>query len=609
MRRLKIIIRLIVLCFITGLALYFISKPDVEQTMRGKHGKTVFNTAFKGIDHIVLEPYSGKKIEFQRTLSGWEIVFPEKRRALEAPILQMLDTFERAPVIDFIDRQDIKNGELGKNLFGLCPYKCKFTLSSQQFRASLEIGDYNTFSNGLFTTFNFDNGVFVTTPEIGKYCNAKLADFADRRLIHTNIRKVNTIVLKRKEQGDIKFVRSGGHNWMITQPVEVIADWEKLDVFLRTLAAATDEHCGENDSVAFSGGYGLGDDEAVSVQLFCQNELTGQTFYFGNKVSGDAALVYARGPENTVMAVTNTLYETAVAPLDDFRDRRILPTSSSPSVKTLSVDSPVGGFTLRRGKDNFWEILSPVSEPADPAAAAGIIDTLLSLKATAFKTFDANSATSRLFSATLNADANKLRLNVFAAPESAGLLAVVPENSATMYMIPQEAVSNICAACSDPRIMISKNILSLREESVRAVTISRKDGTVEKIERKNGKWTAPDSTLDPHTTSIERFLGTVAALRAESVEAVSVTPETPFDAETEIVFDLDDAETPKRVLLLGPRTETGVRAMTRGHDTVFLLPPETVLLFTRPLLAPEAPHGTLSDLGEPELSPDKKTSK
>lgn len=610
MRRLKIILRLTILCFAAGITLYFLNKPGMENALRGKHGKTLFSTAFRGVDHIVIEPYSGKKLEFQRRLSQWEIIYPETRRALDAPLLQMLDTFERAPVLDFIDKQDIKNGELSKDLFGLCPYRCKLTLSGQQFKTALEIGDYNTFTNGVFATFDFEKGVFVTSPEIGKYCNAKLADFADRRLIHTNIRKVNTIVLKRKEQGDLKFVRNGRHNWTITQPVEVIADWEKLDMFLRMLAAATDEHCGETDSVAFSGGYGLDNPEAVAVQLFCQNELTGQTFYFGNRVSGDADLVYARGPENTVMSVSNALYQIVTAPLDDFRDRRVLPTSSSLSVMALSVDSPAGGFTLRRGKDNFWEILSPVAEPAEPAAAAELIDTILSLKATSFEPFDANSATSRLFSATLSTDSEKIKLSVFNFLEaSAPLLAVVPENASTMYMVPPEAVSNIFTKCSDPRTLISKSILSLRVESIRAMTVSRKDGTMEKIERKNGKWAASDSPLEPDTAALERILGMLSALRAEAVEAVSLSADTPFETETEITLDLDDADAPKRVLLLGPRTDAGVHAMLKGHDPLFLLSQETVLLLTRPLLTPEAPHGTLSDLDEPELSHDKKTSK
>ena len=601
--RAKVIIRLLVACCICGAALWHL-ECDSRESDSQAHRSRLLPYPLKDVAGITLRLKNGDKVVLEASPSGWNMASPSQGRANGQTVQRLLDALEQAPLLDHLDQSTINDCELKYEDFGFSnpPEDNENVILEPRFNnIYFQVGNCDAVTNGLFVLLRFgknkESHVYVTTPSLRDFFLLTSSDYMDRRVFQCNMSMVHTVILRRPTLGDVKLVRDERNRlqWNIVQPVGARADWDVVGHLFDVLADATfiDNYPEANKAPAS----GLDQSETPSVTLFSKNDLAGQTLVLGDRVPGNADITYARGPTG-VMTVTGAVRRVVLTPAYEFRDRRLFP-SSKVEVQSFSIDSDGRSLALRSAGGG-WFVTAPISDAADSDDAAALIKEILSLRAESFAPYTLQTSTQRIASValTLGRDRTPFSFTVHALQaEANGRVGILPEGLDALYIAPAQAFSNILDRCADPRPLISRSILAINEDHVRAVTIS---GPVEtqRIEKVSGEWSAATPGFKVDEVAVRRLFEAVASLRAESVASLAPSEALPLAGGTEIAFDMDDGATLRRILAIGPQQKDGHPAALKGRDTVFILSPETATALTRPLFAPEAPA-----LGEVQAAP------
>ena len=607
MGRNKVIIRLLVACCICGTVLWHL-ECDSRQTDGQIHRTRLFPYPLKDVTGISLSLENGAEVVLEASPSGWNTTSPSQGRANAQTVQRLLDAFEQAPLLDHLDPATISDCELKDEDFGFDKPLGVIDLFGPRFDIKLKVGNCDAVTNGLFMSFAQHTGkerhVFVTTPALREFFLMTPADYMDRRVFQCNMSMVHTVILRRPALGDVKLARDerNRHQWNIVQPVSARADWDVVGNLFDVLAAAT--FVDNSPDAAKQPASGLGQGEAPSVTLFSKNDLAGQTLALGDRVPGNADLTYARGPSG-VMTVTGAVRRLVLTPAYEFRDRRLFPSTRIPEVQSLSIDTEGRSLALRRADDG-WSVTAPVSDAADSDAAAALMQEILSLRADGFAPFTLQTAGARIATValTLGRDRAPFSFTVHALPADAeGRIGILPEGLDALYLAPAQTFSNILARCLDPRPLISRTVLAINEEHVRAVTVA---GTAEtqRVEKVSGEWIAAAPGRKVDEAAVRHLFEALAAVHAESVASLVPSEAPPLAGGAEIAFDMDDGATLRRILAIGPRQADGYPAALKGRDIVFILSPETASALTRPLFAPEGP--ALGGVQAPPPQADKE---
>ena len=598
MRRLKIIARLAIACFVLVAVLWQINKMSTTVDRRARHGETLVGSPLKDVIRIDIEFANAKQVSLEADAGGWSIIGPRSMRASEPAVMELLDTLEFARRDDFIDSDEMELRGLTLENFGLAPTPFgTIRVVGRHFDLKLVAGDCDPLTNGFFVALEPPGGriggVFVTDASLRSVFLKSPEDFADRRVFQCNLSLVHTVILRRPSGGDIKLLRAGRHQWKITQPYEARADWNAVGRLFDILAAATVE--GEYLADAPSARTSLDKAGSASIVLFSQDDFAGRTLFIGDSVSGGGDLAYAQYPDGGAITVTGALRRAILlSDARDFLDRSLFPPAKSTAVKAISVESAGHHLSLRCTGKGGWSFAAPVSSAAEPGKVAPMIDGILSLKAEELAPFDQSASGPRIAAATVDLASGRVAFDIYNAPSGVpDRLGLLPEGSPSLFVVPGATVSNLLALCTDPLPLLSRTVASVKEDDVRAVTVARPGAFEERIVRSAGEWAAAEAGRAVDEVSVRSFFSAAALVRAETVAALAPTNSMPSEGFAEIAFDMADGASLRRIITIGPRTSGGHYARVKGHDTVFLISPETASALASPLLIPEvaAPAG------------------
>ncbi len=608
MGRYKVTIRLLVACCICGifLRLECEKKPSANQ----RRPDYLLPFLLKDVNAIHMTLASGREINLESSPSGWNMVAPSRSRASIPAVQQMLDAFEQAPLHETIDLEDQNLRELTMADFGFDNPVGRITFSGPSFRYQLVFGDCDSVTNGLFVFDSTgqrrdpDQKVRVTAPSLREFFLKTPEHFMDRRVFQCNMSMVHTVILRRPALGDLKLVRDAKnrHQWNIAdvrlmkgidddaRPIVIRADWDVVGRFFDILSAATFIDNYQDGSTPQTGGFDQ--NESPSITLFSKNDLAGQTLFIGDRVPGDADLAYARGPAG-FMTVTGAVRRLVLAPAYDFRDRRLFPATEPIEVQSFSIDhfkfDTHESLSLRRSESG-WDVTAPVSAAAEPSDVAALLDSLLSLRAERFMPFNEQDA-KNIASATLvlGRDRKPFSFSVYMPDSEDGQrYGILPGGSDAMYLVPGKSFyTNVLTYCTDPRPLISRTVLAINEDHVRAVSISGIGAETQRIEKVAGEWKSATPGRQTDEVTVRRFFAAAASIRADWVTSLAPTMSRPLDGGVEIPFDMDDGASLRRILTIGPRQEDGYPAAVKGRDTIFILSPETVSGLTQSFFVPE----------------------
>lgn len=600
--RTKVIVRLLVACFICGAVLWHLecdSHTDSAQLRRDR----LLPFKLKDVSDISLTLANGNEVAFVASPSGWIMTKPNHGRALDSAVQRLLDAFEQAPLLERIDQEELSLRQLSFADFGFDNPIGRLSVGGPRFPMNIAIGDCDSVTNALFVSLDMSRGhaqnldVLVTTPSLREFFLMTPADYMDRRVFQCNMSMVHTVIMRRPTQGDVKLVRDerNKRQWNLVQPIAARADWDAVGQLFDILSAAKFVDNFQDGSKLPASGFNQND--APSITLFSKNDLTGQTLELGDRIPGDADLTYARGPTG-IMTVTGAVRRIVLAPAYDFRDRRLFPATTTLEVQSLSIGlsaDSASALSLRRAESG-WTVTAPVSADAEPNDVAALIDTLLLLRAERFVPFNAQAAPQSIASATIvsGRDRKPFSFSAYrAGNEEDDRIGILPEGSDAMYLVPAKAFyTNVLARCQDPRQLISRTVLAIDEDHVRAVTVSGPGATTQRLEKVAGEWKSATPGRQADFDAVFRFFAAAASVRADRIASLAPTQLLPLEGGFELAFDMDDGASLRRILTIGPRQEDGHPAAVKGRDIIFMLSPEIVSGLTRPLFVSEAPAET-----------------
>ena len=590
MPKLRTTLFLLLACLACGVLLWVLDRPTMRFSRpTATQTGNLFPAPLRDVDYLMIER-NGFRAELRREADGWVMTHPVVAYANQTVVQRLLDRCERAPLNTRLDAHALKLRGLTLADFGLLEPQARLVVSGPRARAELLLGNPTSTSNELFCSFMQTDAVLLTDLSLLDTLPVSLFALSDSSFFRGDARRVAAIGLRRPGLPFLKVVRDAG-GWNLSQPITARADSATVAALLEALTTTKIARFvwpeGDRLAEASTGlgtsllRFGLDDATDTQIQVWMAGDPIAQRFLLGRAVDGMPGYVHALAADSVaVVAVSNALLEAAMLPVEAFRDKRLF-AQTADEFRSLAVQGVATPFSLRRDVGGAWELTSPVSEAAEAAGVARLLDALLRLRAVGFASpdpLDGETGTKVRIDLTFGQSACRL----LAAEDAAGRAPTVRiafTNDATVYLVPTSQWAEVVGWLTHPVAFRNRTLFTLPADGIRRLAVQRADGTVEAIEHERGAnvWrsVAPDRSVN--RVALDAWLAVLAHLRADRVEktldaAVGTAPYGLDRPHLEIAIDLTAEDALRRVLTIGARTpDDGRFAVVKGHDAVFVL--------------------------------------
>ena len=532
---------------------------------------TLCTVAPEQVEGIEISRNGTNVVKLARNDAGaWGIVSPYVAPADAAPVARLVDALTLMPLGDM--RTESELAGLGEEfadfgLSGTVRASVRIVAGARESRVSFGAlsasgRDVYARADGLFNVFSVGVEALEAIPEDAD-------GFRVRTLISSAGEQISGIDLHKPEAPFIRLVRNAS-GWRLSSPVEAPADAAVVSALVDGLvgariagfvmpAAAHASGTGGQAVLSQSAlaPYGLAAEAGLSVSVR-SDAGTSEQIVFGS--SAGTNLVYALVQNGTAVvtlpATVADLFRTREAAL---RDSRVFPFGVDEQVKSVSLAAGRLVYVLARGANGDWRLEAPVAAPADPAAAAALVDVVLRIRR------------NDVLQDAASDDAEAVRV---AVATSSG---VHPDVSVA------KTVFRACGSFADLR---SKTLLELDSQAVRRLSLKPAEGVGVSVvlNPERNLWNLAEGSA-PATVRVDAVKTLLAALtrvEAKSVETMAATPEDlrrcGLDAPTLVIaVDFEGQDAVRRNLMLGAAAPGGGRyATVGGADAVFVLDRSTV---------------------------------
>lgn len=495
---------------------------------------------------------------------AWSLVEPYAAPADAAPVARLVDALTLQPLVDL--RTAAELAELGEDFadFGLAgDVDTAVALRARGGTARVLFGARSASGKDVYARVDGLQNVFAVPAGTLEAVPADADGFRVRALVAWTREQIAGLDLHAPEAPFIRLVRNAS-GWRLAAPVEAPADGAvvaslvaglvgaRIAGFVMPSASQRGAAPGERTVLARSAlaPYGLTAETGLSVNVKPEAGLPEQ-LVFGAPAGTN--LVYALVQNGTAVVTL----EAAVADLfrksdAAFRDTRVFPFGADEQVRSVSISAGPLVYVLARGADGAWRLEAPVVAPADPAAAAALVNAVLRIRR--------NDVPDRI------------------PPEEAVRVSV----ATTAGVHPDVAVArDLFKACGPFANLRAKTLLELDAKAVRRLTLKPAEGTGASVvlDPERGTWGLAGE-LPPMTVNVEavrKLLAALTRVEAASVETLAASPDDLRRCGLAapalvIALDFEGADAVRRNLMLGARAPDGGRyATVGGADAVFVL--------------------------------------
>ena len=498
-------------------------------------------------------------------IGAWGIVNPYSAPADAAPVARLVDALTLLPLGDMRTESELASlGEVFTD-FGLSgTVRASVKLIAKGSESQVFFGALSASGKDVYARADGLVNVFTVGVEALEAIPVDADGFRVRTLISSASEQISSLDLHKPEAPFIRLVRSAS-GWRLSSPVEAPADETVVSALVDGLvgarivgfvmpSAAHATRVGERTVLSQSAlaPYGLAVELGLSISVKSDSG-TSEQIVFGS--SAGTNLVYALVQNGTAVvtmpAAVADLFRTREAAL---RDSRVFPFGADEQVKSVSITAGQLVYVLARGANGDWRLAAPVAAPADPAAAAALVDAVLRIR-----------RNDVLQGAPLDGE-DAVRVSV--ATSSGGH----PDVSVA------KAVFKECGSFADLR---SKTLLELDVQSIRRLSLKPLEGVGVSVvlNPERNLWNLAEGSA-PATVRVDAVKTLLAALtrvEAKSVETMAATPEDlrrcGLDAPTLVIaVDFEGQDAVRRNLMLGSVAPGGGRyATVGGADAVFVL--------------------------------------
>ena len=491
----------------------------------------------------------------------WRITAPYGAPADGAAVSRLVDAVTLLPLGDMRTQEELAALREGFADFGLADgARAEVTLRAGGDEARIIFGSPTASGGEVYARVAGLRNVFTI---------AKAAlDAVPRSADDCRLRAVMTcaegdmagIDLRAPESPFVKLVRGNG-GWRLAAPVDAPADTEAVEKLAAGLSSAKIESFvlpsaanplpeGETSlRPSALAPYGLSADAGFAVTVRSASGAAEQiVFGAGSGTNRVYALVQNA---SAVVEVAASLAELCRAGGASFRDSRVFPVGADERLASVSLSAGSLVYVLAQDTNRTWRLEAPVVAPADPAAAAAMVERVLRMK----------------------------RSDVPDSPPAGGGVRVSVATSAGVQpgVVVPAAYFADCGAFADLR---SKTLLSVDPASVRGLSVTPRGGPTVTVSPSadRSRWNLEGGV--PATVRVEavkKLLAALTRVEATAVETVAATPEDfrrcGLDVPSlTIAVDFVQPDAARRNLLLGGAAGGGgVYATVGGADAVFIL--------------------------------------
>ena len=527
---------------------------------------TLCTLAPEAVEGIEISRNGTNIVKLTRNDSGaWSIVNPYFAPADAAPVARLVDALTLLPLGDM--RTESELASLGEDFadFGLAgTVRASVKLIAKGGESQVFFGALSASGKDVYARADGLLNVFTVGVEALEAIPVDADGFRVRTLISSAGEQISSLDLHKPEAPFIRLVRSAS-GWRLSSPVEAPADETVVSALVDGLvgarivgfvmpSAAHATRVGERTVLSQSAlaPYGLAAEAGLSISVKSDSG-TSEQIVFGS--SAGTNLVYALVQNGTAVvtmpAAVADLFRTREAAL---RDSRVFPFGADEQVKSVSITAGKLVYVLARGANGDWRLAAPVAAPADPAAAAALVDAVLRIR-----------RNDVLQGAPLDGE-DAVRVSV--ATSSGGHPGVSVAKS----------VFKECGSFADLR---SKTLLELDVQSIRRLSLKPLEGVggAVVLNPERNQWNLAEGSA-PATVRVDAVKTLLAALtrvEAKSVETMAATPDDlrrcGLDAPTLVIaVDFEGQDAVRRNIMLGAVAPGGGRyATVGGADAVFVL--------------------------------------
>ena len=513
------------------------------------------------LGRIAIRRAGAPETVLERT-SSWRLSAPYRASVEPQVVNRFLDALRFATAVEALPDGDLMKLGRTHGDFALSEPRLGVTLSDGAHEVTVSFGDRTPSGDGVYAELKDVGMVFVVTSNLFAEVDLDADRFRRRTLFTVGEESVTGFDVRQGGGSFLRFVRKGD-GWKMSAPDEAMAVDAKVGELLGALTAAEAVGFvwpvgGTNEagavSAALLAGYGLDSESSVSLTLKCLDGIDRQVS-FGKEAGPGLVFALAQGG-GAVVTVPSSLRDLCTAAPGSFTDTRLFPYEES-LVTSISVLDGSVKCLVAKGADGVWRIESPVVAPADAAAVEGLVRRLLTVR-----------------SDSLDPDGVKVSLSTNAEPVGVAR----------------------AAAFGGLRLedLRAREILRIDPASVKRLVVTdtkAKSTTAVVYDRDRMAWNVESSPVAgvAAVAGIEEVLRQLDPLVAAGVVKLGVSASEVREYGLEspryvVAVDQDRADSVRRNLLVGDRTDGGFFATVGSNDAVFVLPEDALRRLLRPIV-------------------------
>ncbi|MBR1870825.1 MAG: DUF4340 domain-containing protein [Kiritimatiellae bacterium] len=487
----------------------------------------------------------------------WRLLAPIACEADNAAIQRLVDALAQTRIMDCKSAAELRS--LGKRAedFGLAHNPLAVTLISQKETETILFGAVTPTRTGTYARISGDGAIYTLPASVRDAIPSEIGACRRRAAMRILPGAAATIEIRSENSAFVKIVRAG-RDWRFTSPADAPADREAVDALLARLF--TVEAIDFADDAAEAGAWFAGED-AFEIAV---SDGIGKTDKIAFGASAGEGLVRMRfSADDATATALAAAADECKALVAAFRDVRIFDAEAA-AITKFAAALPAGIFAMARDAAGAWRIESPVSAPADGAAAEAFAQRIASLRRS-----DISDA------------ADGVKLTVSTASTN----------------FPPVAVRRSAIAPEEFPALRSRSVLALKPQSIRRIIVVDAAGGETRIERDatRDSWSLVrrpgEATGSRHLAAdaVKRLLATLGGIDATEVAALARDKKDDAEyglAKPFLAVSIDtiiDARARRITFFLGAKTAGGRYLAEGGAGAVFTIPDETAAALAAPL--------------------------
>ena len=551
------------------------------------------------VDHVVLTDADGLSRKFRLTPDGWAIEAPFSAPASDSAVKQLLDAIEAAPLMEFIDDDEVSLRDLSHSDFGLgtAPHGT-IEVSGPRTAIKIHLGSLSVDTNETFVSVEGSGGISVTDPILVRCFERPIEEFTDRRFCRANLRETDTVLVERPGEAPLRIKRTGDRRgWEILSPETRHADWGQMVKFFEALSTARIASVvSEADGAAApeaADGPAAGQraaEPAVTIRLYEKNAPLPATVSILGPTSGDSGLVLAVSDSGLEVTLPERTAKAISIRVGDVRDRKVFASGHTLGVTSVAILGPEGVIvSASRPSGRDWELAAPIAAKANQEKISQLLGEMLSLEADAFipaaglseGTADGSPVISEgpVFTLGTHSATNRIECRFLPAANGTTNALVVVDASDFAAVVPTDEIASLLAAAAAPQVLLSTNIAAISAKNLLSVKVEKDGSEPVVIEfAPDGTWSTSGGAAEGDATrpAGEFVFADIAARRVVALLSDQKTDEDCQLAHPQLTatFTFRDASSEPLALSFGTLTPdgAGVYAHVGGRSATYDLP-------------------------------------